>query len=81
MVRRHAVARLKWVSRLKWVKPINVNKSIGQPDDVSKTLLGEVQNEVSDLGLLFAKACVSDNLVLIRVSVYVCENCWIKVNY
>ena len=39
-----------------------MNKSIGQPDDVSKTLLGEEQNAAPDLGLLFAKACVSDYL-------------------
>ena len=27
-----------------------------------KTLLGEGQNAASDLGLLFTKACISDNL-------------------
>ena len=39
------------VSRLKWVKPINVNESIGLPDDVSKTMLGEEKNAAPDLGL------------------------------
>ena len=38
---------------------MNVNKSIGQSDDATKTLLGEGQNAASDLGLLFAKPCVS----------------------
>ena len=50
------------VSRLKWVKLINVNKSIGQLDGVSKTITGERQNAAYDLGLLFAKACVSNYL-------------------
>ena len=58
-----------------------MNKSNGQPDGVSKTLPGERQNAAYDLGLLFAKACVSNYLDYIRVPVYVSGNCRINVKY
>ena len=37
-IRCYAITNPHTISRLKSVKPVNVNKSTGQPDDVSKTL-------------------------------------------